>query len=278
MRQRIRAILEWAVTRGYRTDNPAGPAIHGELPKRRPREHQKRHHPAVPYSELPQVIVAACRLTSRVPLRFLLEFVVLTAVRSGEGREAQWSEFDFATATWVIPGTRMKTGFPHRVPLSDRVLEILREMRALNSGTGLVFPGVKGGRPFSDSAMLGASPSSGSSRDCPRLSVILSRLGGRDRRGHGSGCGASVGAREHEPDGGGLLAHRFARGEAPPHAALGGPRHFSHFARGRSSLTSSPERVFSLACDGLWRFVRSCASIAASGSRRRPARSRCRRS
>ena len=155
VRQRIRAILDWAITQGYRTDNPAGPAIHGVLPKRRSRKDQKRHHPAVPYGELPQVLVAACRLTSRVPLRLLLEFVVLTVVRSGDGREAQWSEFDFATATWVIPRTRMKTGFPHRVPLSDRVLEILREMRALNSGTGLVFPGVKCGRPFSDSAMLG---------------------------------------------------------------------------------------------------------------------------
>ena len=121
VRQRIRAILDWAVTQGYRTDNPAGPAIHGVLPKRRSREHEKRHHPAVPYSELPQVIAATRGLTSRVPLRLVLEFVVLTAVRSGDGREAQWSEFDFATATWLIPATRMKTGFPHRVPLSDRV-------------------------------------------------------------------------------------------------------------------------------------------------------------
>ena len=46
-------------------------------------------------------------------------------------------------------------GFPHRVPLSTRVLEILREMRELDTRTGLVFPGVKPGRPFSDSAMLG---------------------------------------------------------------------------------------------------------------------------
>ena len=155
VRQRIRAILAWAITQGYRTDNPAGPDIHGVLPKRRSRDHQKRHHPAVPYSEVPQAIVAARGLSSRLPLRLLFEFLVLTAVRSGEGREAQWSEFDFDTATWFIPGKRMKTGFPHRVPLSDRVLEILREMRELDTRTGLVFPGVKTGRPFSDSAMLG---------------------------------------------------------------------------------------------------------------------------
>ena len=157
VRQRIRAILDWAITKGYRTDNPAGPSIHGVLPKRRSRDDQKRHHPAVPYSEVPKAIVAARGLTSRLPLRLLLEFVVLTAVRSGEGREAQWFEFDFDTATWFIPGSRMKTGFPHRVPLSTRVLEILREMREVrevDTRTGLVFPGMKAGYPFSDSGLL----------------------------------------------------------------------------------------------------------------------------
>ena len=154
VRQRIRMILDWAITQGYRTDNAAGPAIHGVLPKRRSREHEKRHHPAVPYSELPQVIVAVRRTNSCAPLRLLSEFVVLTAVRSGEAREAPWTEFDFDTTTWVIPGSRMKARFPHRVPLSDRALEILREMRELGTGTGLVFPGKKAGHPFSDSAAL----------------------------------------------------------------------------------------------------------------------------
>ena len=154
VRQRIRAILDWAITKGYRTDNPAGPAIHGVLPKRRSRDHQKRHHPAVPYSELPQLIVAVRRTNSCAPLRLLSEFVVLTAVRSGEAREAPWTEFDFDTATWVIPGSRMKARFPHRVPLSDRALDMLHETRELGTGTGFVFPGKKAGHPFSDSGLL----------------------------------------------------------------------------------------------------------------------------
>lgn len=79
---------------------------------------------------------------------------MLTVVRSGEAREAQWSEFDCDGYNWFIPGSRMKTGFPHPVPLSARVLEILREMRDVNTGTGLVFPGKKRGQPFSDSALL----------------------------------------------------------------------------------------------------------------------------
>ncbi len=154
MRQRIRAILAWAITKQYRTDNPAGPSIHGVLPKRRSRKHQKQHHSAVPYSQLPQLIVAVRRTNSSAPLRLLLEFVVLTALRSGEAREARWTEFDFATATWFIPGSRMKVGFPHRVPLSTRVLEILRDMRQLGTGTGFVFPGKKTGCPFSSGALL----------------------------------------------------------------------------------------------------------------------------
>ena len=155
VRQRIRAILNWSIAKGYRTDNPAGPFIHGALPKRRSRVEPKRHHAAVPYSEVPQVIIAVRRMNSRVALRLLFEFAVLTVVRSGEAREAQWSEVDFESATWVIPASRMKIGFPHRVPLSDRVVEILSELRELDTGAALVFPGKKPGRPFSDSALLG---------------------------------------------------------------------------------------------------------------------------
>ena len=154
VRQRIRAILDWAVSKGYRPDNAAGPAIHGVLPKRRSRDHQKRHHAAVPYTQVSQLVVAMRRSTSCPPLRLLSEFVVLTAVRSGEAREAKWSEFDLDTATGMIPGSRMKTGFPHRVPLSARLLDILHEMRELGTGAGFVFPGKKAGRPFADSAAL----------------------------------------------------------------------------------------------------------------------------
>ena len=156
VRQRVHVILEWAISQKYRTDNAAGPAIHGVLSKRRPRGQQKKHHAAVPYAQLPQLLVAVRRMNARAPLRLLFEFLVLTAVRSGEAREAQWSEIDVDQATWFIPGTRTKNAFPHRVPLSDRALQILSKMRELDldSGTGLVFPGKKPGSPFSGDAVL----------------------------------------------------------------------------------------------------------------------------
>ena len=156
VRQRIRTILEWGIAKGYRTTNAAGPAIHGVLPKKRPADKNKQHYAAVPYSELPQVVAEVRRMNAAAPLRLLFEFLVLTVVRSAEACEAQWSEIDFDEATWMIPDERMKMNFPHRVPLSDRALEILRAMHAqhMHSGTGFVFPGKKPGRPFSGSAVL----------------------------------------------------------------------------------------------------------------------------
>ena len=72
------------------------------------------------------------------------EFLVLTAARSGEVRGARWSEIDLDARTWTVPGERMKTGREHRVPLSDRAIEILTEARAINGDDGLIFPTITG--------------------------------------------------------------------------------------------------------------------------------------
>ena len=66
--------------------------------------------------------------------------LALTAGRSGEVRGMTWDEVDLQEATWTIPGTRMKAGRPHRVPLSHGALAILDEARGLSDGSGLVFP------------------------------------------------------------------------------------------------------------------------------------------
>jgi integrase len=71
-----------------------------------------------------------------------LEFVILTAARTGEVIGATWAEFDLAKAVWTVPADRMKAGREHRVPLSTRTLEILQQVKKL--GTASVFPGSKG--------------------------------------------------------------------------------------------------------------------------------------
>ena len=77
-----------------------------------------------------------------------LEFLILTAARSGEVRGARWSEVDVGTATWTVPAERMKAGREHRVPLSPRAVELLQALPTFE-GTDLIFPGARGG-PLSD--------------------------------------------------------------------------------------------------------------------------------
>lgn len=147
VRQRIGAVMKWAVAKGYRTDNPAGEAIGQALPRQ---VAEKRHMPALPYREVPGAIEAVRGSDASLAAKLAFEFLVLTAARSGETRLATWDEFDLEARVWTIPGERMKARRPHRVPLSERVLRVLGEARMLSGGDGLVFPGMKAGRPLSD--------------------------------------------------------------------------------------------------------------------------------
>jgi integrase len=124
-RGRIESVLDWAAARGYRSgDNPArwrGHLAH-MLPKRAKVAAPKRMA-ALPYVELPE-LVAELRQQDSVTAR-ALELAILTAARSGEALGARWDEVDMQAKVWTVPGERMKAGKPHRVPLSDRAVEIL---------------------------------------------------------------------------------------------------------------------------------------------------------
>ena len=136
VRQRIGAVMKWAVAQGHRDDNPAGDAIAAALPKGGSvRQHQR----ALPFREVPAALARVRTSNAYRPAVLAFEFLVLTACRSGEVRFATWDEIDFASATWTIPARRMKARREHRVPLSARALEILHEARALADGSGLVF-------------------------------------------------------------------------------------------------------------------------------------------
>ena len=106
VRQRISAVMLWAIAQGYREDNPAGAAVGAALPKNGIRP---QHLAALPYAEVAGAIatVRGCGAYPAAVLAF--EFLVLTACRSGEVRRARWDEFDLEAREWRIPAARMKT-------------------------------------------------------------------------------------------------------------------------------------------------------------------------
>jgi len=156
LRGRVEAVLAYAAARGWRTgENPA--RWRGHLDRLLPATSKVArvvHHAALPWPEIGS-FVATLRTHQSTAAR-ALEFAILTATRTGEVLGARWSEIDEAGAVWVIPASRMKMGREHRVPLSDRALELLAEMRPLKpeEGDAYVFPGQKRGKPLSQMAML----------------------------------------------------------------------------------------------------------------------------
>lgn len=148
LKQRIGTIMKWAVAKGYRDDDPTA-ALSAALPKHNgATEHQK----ALPFAEVGAAITKIRESKGYPVTKLAFEFLVLTAARSGEIRGAKWDEVNFADRIWTIPASRMKTGRPHRVPLSGRALEILAEAVKHADNSGLVFPSVRG-KVLSDSTI-----------------------------------------------------------------------------------------------------------------------------
>lgn len=167
LRTRIEAVLEWAAFRGYRSgDNPArwkGHLEH-ELPSKN-KIKQVKHHPALPYAEI-GAFMQELRKREGMAAR-ALEFVILTATRSGEVRGATWEEIDLDARIWVIPASRMKAAKEHRVPLAAEAVKLLQSLPRIE-GNPYVFPAPRAGK-LSDMA----------------LTMLLRRMGRDDLTVHG---------------------------------------------------------------------------------------------
>ena len=148
LRQHLNAVFSWALAHGYIETNPAGEAINGALPKM---PSVKSNFRALHYSDVPGALETIAGSAASNASRLCFRFVVLTACCSGEARGATWDEIDLESRTWSLPGKRMKTGKPHRVPLSDAALEVLDQARLLADGSGLLFPSpYRSGKQLSD--------------------------------------------------------------------------------------------------------------------------------
>jgi integrase len=149
LRGRIESILDFATARGWRFGaNPARWRGHfDQLLPARSKAQRVEHYAALDWREAGAFMTRLRQLNS-IPAK-ALEFLILTAGRSGEVRRARWSEIGLDHAVWTIPGERMKSGREHRVPLSGAAVAVLRGMAEFGA-EGLVFPGAKTRSVMSD--------------------------------------------------------------------------------------------------------------------------------
>ncbi len=152
VRRRIEAVLSWARVNGHRTgDNPA--TWKGNLSEDLPaanRVAKPMNRPAVALDEAADWFADVQSRPGNAARA--LEFLALTAARSGEVRGATWDECDMKAEVWTVPGERMlKTGREHRVPLTQEAMRLLTEMPRIVESP-YVFPAVRGGM-LSDAAI-----------------------------------------------------------------------------------------------------------------------------
>ena len=151
VRQRIRAVMRWAMAHGHIDDNPAGEVIDGALPAM---PKIRAHLRALPYDQVADALrlVAASRASTAAKACF--RFLVLTAARSGQARGATWAEIDRRAQEWRIPASRMKSNREYRVPLSHSALETLVGVELLRDDSDLLFPSpMRPHSPLSDMAL-----------------------------------------------------------------------------------------------------------------------------
>ncbi len=167
VRGRIESVLDWATVRGFRKgENPARWKGHLDKLLPAPKKVSKvEHHAALPVDEM-GAFIRDLRQREAIAAR-ALEVLILTAARSGEIRGMTWDEVDLDAAMWVVPAERMKAKREHRVPLSTRVIEVLRAQPVVAGD--LVFPGMREGSPLSDMT----------------LTAVLKRMGRPDLTAHG---------------------------------------------------------------------------------------------
>lgn len=154
LRARIQAVIDYGIAHGWRTaGNPA--RWTGLLDKIMPPRQRliRGHHAAVAYADAPKV-AKALRQSGGTAAR-AVEFLMLTAARTGEARGATFAEIDLKARTWTVPASRMKAGTEHVVPLCDRAIVIVEAMRQRSTGD-LIFGGEIEDRPVSDTAMTKA--------------------------------------------------------------------------------------------------------------------------
>jgi integrase len=152
----IEQVLDAARAKGLRQgENPARWRGHlDKLLSSRKRRLTRGHHSAMPFQGVPAFVH---ELRGRdAPAALALEFLILTAARTGEVIGARWSEINLEDKIWTVPAGRMKAEREHRVPLSARAFEVLdkaQKLRASEGDDAFLFPGLSNEKPLSNMAL-----------------------------------------------------------------------------------------------------------------------------
>jgi integrase len=152
LRGRVEAVLDYAAAKGLR-EGPNPARWKGNLALTLPAKRKVspvEHHPAIPVQDMPKFFKSLQQREGTAARA--LEFLILTAARSGEVRGAQWSEIDLNKKIWTVPAERMKAKREHRVPLSTQAITLLKSLESKNAGA-LIFPGSKPTAKLSDMAL-----------------------------------------------------------------------------------------------------------------------------
>jgi len=154
----ITAVLEWARINEFRAEASPVETVRRSLPKR---SAGPKHHEALHWSEVGAAL-ARIEATNCAPsTKRAIRFTALAAARQIEVRRATWDQFDLEGAVWTKPAESMKTGRPHRVPLSRQAVDVLRGARSGTRGGGFVFPGSRPGAMLGNKVMTQALRNAG---------------------------------------------------------------------------------------------------------------------
>ena len=144
MEQSLDRIFSYAASWGYITASPISAKVIREGLGKGGKT--TTNYQALPYKALAEAIDAIREADAPPTARLALEFVALTASRSGEVRGATWAEFNLDAETWTVPAHRMKRNKAHTVLLSSGALDVLRLAERHRDDSGLVFPSIRGGQ------------------------------------------------------------------------------------------------------------------------------------
>lgn len=134
VRQRCGEVWKYAIITGRAEYNPAPDLASAFVP------HKREHYAHLSVSELPEFLSSIDKYMGSQIVRVALRVLILTGVRPGELRKAEWSEINFDTKVWEIPAEKMKMRRPHIVPLSEQVIDLLRQIHRISGSYQYIFP------------------------------------------------------------------------------------------------------------------------------------------